>query len=156
MGDRASTMAANSILQEPQELLPWTTVFPLPSTATPTARHIIIGTGATVSAGAEYTITNATVMAEAFPTDTFIIRSIAPEYLYLRKNAIFALNLEMNEGGDQRLISGFSSIGKNCVIRCDLTKVLDGTVSGYCNLTMFVLVKKCLKIRAGQQIFVDI
>jgi hypothetical protein len=148
MGDRASTMAANSILQEPQELLPWSTIFPDGGKKLVVATKLDADTIQSTCGGA--------VITQAFPTDTFIIRSIAPEYLYLRKNAIFALNLEMNEGGDQRLISGFSSIGKNCVIRCDLTKVLDGTVSGYCNLTMFVLVKKCLKIRAGQQIFVDI
>ena len=62
----------------------------------------------------------------------------------------------MNEGGDQRLISGFSSIGKNCVLRCDLTSIINGTLKGDVDLSMFVLVKKCLKIRAGQQIFVDI
>ena len=157
-GDRASTMASNSILQEPYELLPWTTVLPIPATgaAPPVARHIIIGTGATVSAGAEYTITSATTMAEAFPTDTMIYRALAPEYVYLRKNAIFGLNLEMNEAGDQRLVSGFTSIGKNCVIRCDLSKIIAGSLSAMVDLTMFVVVKKILKIRAGQQIFVEI
>ena len=155
-GDRASTMASNSLLQQPYVPVTWSTVFPIPASGA-TARHVIIGTGATVSAGAEYTITNATTMAEAFPSNMYIQRYLPPEYIFMRKNCIFALNLELNESGDQRLISGFDSIGKNCVIRCDLTGVIKGaTLSANVDLLMFVLVKKVLKIRAGQQIMVDI
>lgn len=147
-GDRASTSSSHSILQEPYELLPWTTVFPIVAPATSIVTASAIGEGGV--------LTNGKIMAQAFPTDTMIYRKLNPAYVYLRKNAIFGLNLELNETGDQRLISGFNSIGKNCVIRCDLSKIIAGTLSAKVDLLMFVLVKKCLKIRAGQQIFVDI
>ena len=148
-GDRASTMQSHSILQQPYELLPWTTVLPIAA-----GKSVI--TADTASIGATSYTTGA-AMTLALPTDTYIVRKIAPEYLYLRKNAIFALNLELNESGDQRLVSGFDSIGKNCVIRCDLSKICAGTLgANKVDLLMFVLVKKVLKIRAGQQIMVDI
>lgn len=148
-GDRASTMASNSLLQQPYVPVTWSTVLPIA-----TGKSVI--TADTANIGAESYTTGA-AMTLSFPSNMYIQRYLPPEYIFMRKNCIFALNLELNESGDQRLISGFDSIGKNCVIRCDLTGVIKGaTLSANVDLLMFVLVKKVLKIRAGQQIMVDI
>ena len=82
MGDRASTMSSNSLLQEPLELLPWTTVFPLAS-----GKKLIQATK--LDADSIQTTCGGAVLTTAFPTDTYIIRKLAPEYLYLRLKMLY-------------------------------------------------------------------
>jgi hypothetical protein len=133
-GDRASTLSANSLLLEPT----------FTATIASGKKLVIATTAADGSTG----------MGGAALVDTgsFVYyKSITPVANYLTRNCIFCLNLEINEGSNERLISGYSSIGKNAVIRFDGSNLLPA--GG--DLTMFVLVKRCLKVRAGQQIFLE-
>jgi hypothetical protein len=134
-GDRASTSAANSLLLEPKLLTP--TLLKADNTAI--ASFFVAGT----SGGA--------ITTEVKLPPMTVYKYIDPIENYLTRNCIFCLNLEINEGADQRLISGYSSVGKNAVIRFDASNFLGVDV----DLTMFVLVKRCLKVRAGQQIFLE-
>jgi len=134
-GDRASTSAANSLLLEPKLLTP--TLLKADNTAI--ASFFV----ATASGGA--------ITTEVKLPPMTVYKYIDPIENYLTRNCIFCLNLEINEGADQRLISGYSSVGKNAVIRFDASNFLGVDV----DLTMFVLVKRCLKVRAGQQIFLE-
>jgi hypothetical protein len=134
-GDRASTSSANSLLLEP-----------IHPSATP------FGTAKYISAVTQDASTKAITPTEtSFSTDILLWKKINPVLNYLGRNCIFALNLEVNEGADQRLISGYSSVGKNAVIRFDGSQTLGADV----DLTMYVLVKRCLKVRAGQQIYLE-
>jgi hypothetical protein len=136
-GDRASTLSSNSLLLEP-----------VVTQATPQFPTVKYLSNVVLASGA-LTLTENNF--PSFVSPTTAIEYIAPVDNYLGRNCIFCLNLEINEGADQRLISGYSSVGKNAVIRFDASNLIKGSV----DLTMFVLVKRCLKVRAGQQIFLE-
>ena len=140
-GDRASTLSANSLLTEPVFSL----LVPQHGGAN---RGFVLGTAVVANAG---TVTNAE-LTDTIDTGIYYYKKIDPVDNYLGRNCIFFLNLELNEASDQRLISGYSSIGKNAVIRFDGSQLL---TAANVDLTMFVLVKRCLKVRAGQQIFLE-
>jgi hypothetical protein len=140
-GDRASTLSANSLLTEPVFSL----LVPQHAGAN---RGFVLGTAVVANAG---TVTNAE-LTDTIDTGIYYYKKIDPVDNYLGRNCIFCLNLELNEASDQRLISGYSSIGKNAVIRFDGSQLL---TAANVDLTMFVLVKRCLKVRAGQQIFLE-
>jgi hypothetical protein len=135
-GDRASTSSANSLLLEP---VFGTLALTKADGTAPAAIFTAGSSGGTVN------------QEIILPTNVMAYKYIAPVDNYLGRNCIFALNLEVNEGADQRLISGYSSVGKNAVIRFDASQLIKGLV----DLTMFVLVKRCLKVRAGQQIYLE-
>ena len=139
-GDRASTSAVNSLLLEPT----FSIVVPFNLAEDHKKRIVVAET---------VTALGATTEAELLPEMSSFLYAVHwdPVSMYLDRNAIFCLNLEVNEGANERLISGYSSIGKNAVIRFDGTNLL-----GPVDLTMFVVVKRCLKIRDGQQILIDL
>lgn len=133
-GDRASTASANSLLLAPSFVAVMSSV-----------NHKLATATAITEAGA---LTGASLI----DTGSFLYHHYISAYdNYLGRNAIFALNLEINEGADQRLISGYSSVGKNAPIIFNGANIIGDAHT----LTMFVLVKRCLKVRAGQQIFLE-
>ena len=139
-GDRGSTSSANSLLLEPAVLVP----FPLNQAGNARKKAVIANTVSAVGVATEAELMDI--------PDLYCYQSISPVLNYLTRNCIFCLNLEINEGADERLISGYSSVGKNAVIRFDASNFLG---ANDVDLTMFVLVKRCLKVRAGQQIFLE-
>jgi hypothetical protein len=142
-GDRASTLSANSLLLTP--------MFDLPSAPLVSGQttHFCVAKEVANDASSHVATFQYGGVVDISPF--MVNKYISPADNYLSRNCIFCLNLEVNEGADQRLISGYSSVGKNAVIRFDGSNLLPATV----DLTMFCLVKRCLKVRAGQQIFLE-